>query len=196
MGRRAKFTEDDFLDAALRLVASGGVRAATVSAITSTLGAPSGSVYHRFASMELLLATLWIRSVRRYHVGLIAALDADDTIAAALHMVRWSREHLDEATVLLLYRAEELAATWPDELGEQLDTLNSAAIAASIAHGERRYRRSDKAFRERLALAIADIPFAVCRRHLVHGNPPPPDADDVVADLCQHLLGSIPQEDT
>lgn len=196
MGRRAKFTEDDFLDAALHLVALGGTRAVTVSAITALLGAPSGSVYHRFASMELLLARLWIRSVRSYQDGLLDALAADDTTAAALHMVRWSRGHTDEATVLLLYRKEELAAHWPDELGAELDTLNSAAIAASVAHGERRYGRTDREFRERLALAIADLPFAVCRRHLVQGKPPPPEVDDMVADLCNHLLVSAPQEKT
>src|ERR671918_929405 len=128
MARPAKFTSTDILDAAARLIAEGGPRLATVNTIASDLGAPTGSIYHRFASRELLLARLWIRTIRRAQGGFLEALAIPDLYeaarTAATHIPRWSREHLDDARVLLLYRRADLAARWPEELGEELASLN------------------------------------------------------------------------
>jgi AcrR family transcriptional regulator len=114
MGRPAKFDSEQMLDAAAGLVARGGPSRATVAAIAEQLEAPSGSIYHRFESRDLLLARLWIRTARRAQEGFVATLDgpdlADAARQAALHIPRWARSHLDEATVLLLYRREDLAA--------------------------------------------------------------------------------------
>ena len=59
------------MDAAMRLVAEGGPNAATVAGIAGALGAPVGSIYHRFKSRDLLLARLWIRTVKRFQVGFL-----------------------------------------------------------------------------------------------------------------------------
>jgi AcrR family transcriptional regulator len=119
--RPAKFDEDQILDAALRLVADGGPNAATIAAIADALGALVGSIYHLFRSRDLLLAKLWIRTVKRFQAGFLRALEADDldaaALGAALHNLEWTREHPDEARVLLLYRREDLAERWPEELG-------------------------------------------------------------------------------
>lgn len=81
-------------------------------------GAPSGSVYHRFGSRDLLLAKLWVRTVTRFQAGFLSALDDDDldeaAIGAALHVVRWAREHPHESTVLLMHRRSQLATDWPE----------------------------------------------------------------------------------
>lgn len=192
MARPAKFTEDQILDAALQLVAAGGPRSATMAAIAAAVGAPVGSLYHRFPSRELLLARLWIRTVHRFQHGFIEALAGADVDAAAvdaaLHAVTWSREHLAEARVLLLHRREELAARWPDELGDELARLNDGARAAMREHARRRFGSDDEVHLQRLAFALADLPYAAMRRYLAAGEPPPASVDRLVVTTCRCVL--------
>jgi AcrR family transcriptional regulator len=63
MGRRALYSADQILDAARDLAAQSGPAAVTIAALGSALGgAPSGSLYHRFASRNELLGRLWLRT--------------------------------------------------------------------------------------------------------------------------------------
>lgn len=193
MPRPAKFTEGQMLDAALRLVAEGGPGAATIAGIAGLLGAPVGSIYHRFASRDLLLARLWIRTVKGFQKGFIRALEADDldeaALAAALYNVDWTREHLQEARVLLLYRREELAERWPEELGEELAGINADVEAAVMNHADRRYGEGvDAAAVRRVVFVLVDVPYAVGRRHLINGEPPPPLADELVTETLRCVL--------
>jgi AcrR family transcriptional regulator len=193
MGRPAKFTSSDILDAAARLIARGGPRLATVQTIAEDLGAPSGSIYHRFASRELLLARLWIRTIRRFQTGFLEALTIEDldqaARAAATHTPRWSREHLDEARVLLLYRRADLAARWPDELGEELADLNVDVGQALRDYTRRRFERVTDAGLERVTFALVGVPYGAVHGHLLSGEPPPPSVDDLVAQVCTCILG-------
>src|SRR4051812_17136650 len=95
------------LHALLALAAERGPAAVTVGAITARLKAPTGSFYHRFVSRNALLGALWLRTVLDFQAGAIAALDAGDGLAAALHTPAWSREHLDAARLLLLYDRDD-----------------------------------------------------------------------------------------
>ncbi|RFS82167.1 TetR/AcrR family transcriptional regulator [Actinomadura spongiicola] len=183
MGRPAKFSRDQILDAALAITAETGPGAVTISAIARRLGAPSGSLYHRFPSRDLLLATLWTRTVRRFQEGFAAALDDDDPETAALHTPRWCRRHMDEAAVLLLYRRQDLAASWPAELTEDLNTRATDALTAFAA-------RHPDIDRERLVFATVDVPYGAVRRHLADGRPPPPQVDDLITTTCQAVLGT------
>ena len=72
MGRPPKFTEDALLDAALTIVAQDGA-AATTAAIATAAGAKPGSLYYRFPNREVLLLTLWVRSIRRFQAVFLAA---------------------------------------------------------------------------------------------------------------------------
>ena len=184
MGRPAKFDEGRILDAALAITAESGPGAATIGAIAKRLGAPSGSLYHRFGSRDLLLASLWTRTVRRFQGGYIDALGREDAEAAALHTPRWCREHLDEATVLLLYRRQDVAATWPAELAGDLGTLNAAVARALDGFVARR----PGVDRERLVFATVDVPYGAVRRYLLDGCPPPPLVDDLITTSCRAVL--------
>ncbi|MBA2534803.1 MAG: TetR/AcrR family transcriptional regulator [Rubrobacter sp.] len=193
MPRPAKFTEGQILDAALRLVAEGGPGAATIAGIAGLLGAPVGSIYHRFTSRDFLLARLWIRTIKGFQKGFIEALEADDldeaAFGAALYNVDWTREHLQEARVLLLYRREELAERWPEELGEELATINADVEAAVMNHAIRRYGKEvDAAALRRVVFALVDVPYAVGRRHLINGEPPPPLANELVTETLWCVL--------
>src|SRR5438045_4675460 len=111
---RPKFASSDFLDAALAIAAESGPPAVTVGAITDRLGAPVGSFYHRFASRDVLLGELWLRTVLDFQQGIGAALDAGNGLGAALHTPAWVRGHLDEARLLLLYHRDDFGqGGWP-----------------------------------------------------------------------------------
>lgn len=193
MSRPTKFSEEQILDAALELVAAGGPKAATVAALSAQLDAPVGSIYHRFKSHDLLLARLWLRTVKRFQAGYLKALRSQDLDAAALtaaaHVVRWTREHPGEARLLLLYRREDLAARWPQELGEELATLNEEVASALRDQARRRFGDGDDGL-ARVVLALVDLPNAAGRRYLVAGAALPPSLEELVQQACRCLLGS------
>ncbi|MGG7382453.1 TetR/AcrR family transcriptional regulator, partial [Escherichia coli] len=72
------------LDAALEQVLDRGARATTIDAIAEASGAPKGSLYHRFQSLNDLLAEMWIRAVHRAQESFLAALDNPDPVEAVL----------------------------------------------------------------------------------------------------------------
>src|SRR2546426_950506 len=114
---RPKYDDGDFLNAALAIAAERGPAAATVGSIAARLKAPVGSFYHRFASRDVLLGELWLRTVVDFHQGIAAALDAGDGLRAALHTPAWVRGHLDEARLLLLYHRDDFVhGPWPEAL--------------------------------------------------------------------------------
>src|SRR5450631_2184054 len=100
---RVSFSRADFLGAARALAAAGGPAAVTVGSVTERLGAPSGSFYYRFASRDVLLAELWLATALAFQEGFVAAINAGDGLAAALHMPAWVRRNPDDARLLLLY---------------------------------------------------------------------------------------------
>jgi hypothetical protein len=139
------------------------------------------------------LARLWLRTARRAQEGFIAALSQDDiqkaAVDAALQVPRWSRSNLDDACVLILYRREQLAKQWPDELGQDLKTLNAPLKAATRSYIRRRFGSVTKANIDVTAFALVDVPLGAVRRFLVTGKPPPLAVDDLVARTCRCILG-------
>jgi AcrR family transcriptional regulator len=183
MARPAKFTDDEILDAALRQVTDGA--GATVAGIAAAVGAPTGSIYHRFPSRDVLVARLWLRTVAQFQDGLVAVLAEQDPADAGRHAVRyfleWTRDHPVEAQLLLLHRRDDLLADgWPDEVRER-----AAAVAEQFDDALRDYTRRrlgslSQDAQQRAAFAVVDIPFAAVRRHLAAGEAPPPMLDDLV----------------
>ena len=192
MGRPAKFSADSILDATADVIARDGPGRATVSSIAQELGAPSGSIYHRFESRDLILARLWVRTVRRHQAGFIAALaqlDLDDAARdAVLHIPRWSRDHFNEAVVLVLYRREDLAERWPDELGPELHGLNDGLLDAARDYARRRYGTAARATMEAVGFALFDVPYAAVRRHLAAGHAPPDHLDALILTAASAVL--------
>src|SRR5260370_22050410 len=80
-------------------------------------GSADGSFYYRFASRDALLGELWLATVLAYQEGFVAAVEAGDGLAAALHTPAWTRLHLDDACLLLLYsRHDFVQGDWPAPL--------------------------------------------------------------------------------
>ncbi|MFF8264165.1 helix-turn-helix domain-containing protein [Streptomyces virginiae] len=69
MARPPRFDTGQLLDAAVRLAAVGGPASVTMSAVAQAVGAPSGTVYHRFTGRTALLAEVWLCTVERFQEG-------------------------------------------------------------------------------------------------------------------------------
>ena len=114
MSRRAKFSDLQILDAAATLVAADGPRAATIGAIGVMLDAPSGSIYHRFASRDALLGRLWLSKARAFQTRFVESLADTDPVAAALaaalSLPRSVRADMAGARIMLLHRRDDFRA--------------------------------------------------------------------------------------
>lgn len=179
--RPALFDHADFLAAARDMIVERGPAAVTVGAVVARLKAPTGSFYHRFASRDMLLAELWLKTVLAYHAGFMAAIDAGKGLAAALHTARWARANLDDACLLLLYsRHDFVQGEWPEALkrgvGEQarriIDCFERFARDSLGGAGPEQVRMAQ--------FALIDAPVASVRPHLQRREPPPPVVDDLI----------------
>ncbi|MET9377527.1 TetR/AcrR family transcriptional regulator [Streptomyces sp. NPDC003035] len=191
MARPPRFDTDQILDAAVRLSAAGpgGV---TMSAVAQAIGAPSGSMYHRFPGRSALLAEVWLRTVERFQQGYFDALHSDTdprraARAAARHVVAWSRGHTREAS-LLLYGAEEFGRSdWSPEHRERADRGNRR-VFGSLADLAAALGSTGPQDQERITLAVVELPLSLVRRHLRAGDTLPPYAEDLAEQCAAALL--------
>ncbi|RFU41970.1 TetR/AcrR family transcriptional regulator [Actinomadura logoneensis] len=190
MGRPPRHDRDRLLDAAVDLVSEGGPSDVTVAAVARAAGAPSGSVYHRFPSAAALLAAVWLRTVERFQAGFVAAASAEPAeraaVAAARHVVAWSRAHPREARVLQYGPRDFGQADWPDADRELLATANGRVREVVVGLAARLGRPDDLG---RVVLALVDVPQSLVQRHLREGTPIPESAEDLVAEAATVLLG-------
>jgi AcrR family transcriptional regulator len=179
---RAKFDQSDFLAAALAIVAEHGPSAVTVASISDRLKSPTGSFYHRFASRNVLLGVLWLRTVLDFQQGISAAIDAGDGLQAALHTPAWVRGHLDEARLLLLYHRDDfMHGEWPEELRERVADLTRDMERRSVRCARLLFG-SAGAEENRLAqFLLREVPVAAVRPHLLRGERPPPLVDRLIS---------------
>jgi AcrR family transcriptional regulator len=181
MGRPI-FDNAGFLAAARALACERGPSAVTVDAVTQRLKAPKGSFYHRFASRDALLGELWLKTVLAYQEGFVAAIDAGDGLAAALHTPRWARLHLDDARLLLLYsRHDFVQGDWPAALkrGVRDQAQRFEACLANFARAA--FGRAGPANLQRAAFVLAGVPLAAVKPHLERREPPPLLVDELIA---------------
>lgn len=195
MARPAKYTEDEILDRSRDLVLESGPSGLTVPAVAELLAAPSGSIYYRFAGRDTLAAALWLRSVRRFQSGFLAALDQEDplnaALDAALHVVHWSGTNLDDARLLLLFRGRDLVRDgWPANL-----RADHSGLQRRLEHGieklQAAFGAEDRESRHRVSYAVVDVPYAAVRPSLIAGRPPPDSTVTLVAETVAHVLGPL-----
>lgn len=157
---------------------TGGARSATVDAIAAESGAPKGSIYHRFASVDEVLTEMWIRGVRRSQETFMEALRDPEPLTAALAGGRAihdfaSREPAD-ARLLAAMRREDLVQTVSNpRLMRELERLNRPVEVALRDLAQRLFGRASRAAVEATVLAAVDIPQGAIRRHLAADTPLP-----------------------
>lgn len=197
MGRPATHSDQKFIDAAIGLFAAGGARAVTMMAVARSVGAPSGSIYHRFPDRPALLAAVWLRTVRRFQEAYREVLGPDptpgDAVEATAWVVDWCRANLPEAMVLQAGSRTFDRGDWPDEPLAELADLD-AATQRTITSTVRAVAAHTGRPRDQVAFAVLDLPLAAVRRHLVAGEPPPPQTTRLVRALAERLMLPEPTE--
>ena len=174
MARPAKFTVDQILDAA-RDAAVEHWRETTIAHVAQGVGAPVGSIYHRFPSRDALFGALWARSIRRFHEGLLVAAEIEDPRASlaamARHIPQFCRENPGDAKAMTLYRLPDLLEKVPAEQRDELGAINDEVNATLRGVTARRYERITER-RYRLALVgTRQCPYGLVRP-LIGGDIP------------------------
>jgi AcrR family transcriptional regulator len=182
--RPARYSVDELLDAAADLLAADGPVAVTMSAVARAVGAPSGSMYHRFPTRAALCGELWTRTEERFQRGFAEALGTSDDatarcVAGARFTVQWCRERPAEAQVLLTGADALCRADWPAPLKARRDRVRNAT---------RRLLAGLDADADRVHAAVVDVPYAVVRRHLVARQTIPESAEQIVRDCAVALI--------
>jgi len=166
---------DTMLDAARDLLLADGSRSATIEAIASASGAPTGSIYHRFGSRDELIARLWMRAVYRSQASFVAALERQDprdaALAAAMSIVEFCEENPADARLLASFRREDLVrSTASGPLIDELHELNRPVERAVADLARRIYGKRTRAALNRTLLAVFDLPYGAARRYLIAGQ--------------------------
>jgi AcrR family transcriptional regulator len=134
----------DLLTAALEVFDRDGFEGATVATIRERAGASNGSFFHFFSSKRELAGTLFLDMLRRYHLAMLAAIDAP--LGAEEGIARLIRTHLEwvvnnrrEANYLFEISRSE----WAQDVREARSAQNSTLMegietwrAPLVADGE------------------------------------------------------------
>jgi AcrR family transcriptional regulator len=190
MGRTAHFNNEQFVDAALRIAAGQGPAAMTIAGVAREVGAPVGSVYHRFLSRHMLLAEVWLKVVSSFQEAFLQALKKGKGLDAALHTLRWVRQYPAEARILLLYRREELAGgDWQDELKERALRIKCALDDGINDYARRAFGKAGREEINRTVYALIDVPYAAVIRYIRQGVKPPKEVDDYIRQTYSAIMG-------
>jgi AcrR family transcriptional regulator len=184
---------DAILDGARGVVLEQGLGAATIAAIAESSGAPVGSIYHRFGSVDDLLAQMWIRAVRRSQVRFAAAAEELDpteaAVGAALSVYDFCVEHPADGRLLLSYRPEDLAGGRIDpKQRAELARLNEPVEAVVKDLARRIYGRVSRQSLDRVLMAVFDVPQGAVRRPLTNGETLSPQRRDAVEAAARAVL--------
>ena len=191
MGRPPKFSIDELLDVAGTLLVEGGPTALTAAAVARAAGAPSGSVYHRFATRDELAASLWMRTVERFDAEVVSMLvrpgdPVELAVAAALATVDWCETNPVDAFVLTMFRRADLVSDdLPIELAERAHRLGERQRESVAALASRLGRPA-----ELVSFAVAGIPLAAIRRHVEDRSAIPTWVRDAVARSVRAALAA------
>lgn len=183
MGRKSRYDKEQFVKGALKLLAKSGPAGVTMNALAQEIGAPIGSVYHRFVSRDVLLAELWLQVVESFQREFLSALEGDDGLEAALHTPRWVRKHPKEGRVLLLHRRDDLSrGKWPDDIQSRAIKLVEELNTGIRLFVRKKFGRISKRNLERTVFVLVDVPHAAVRRYLEADVVPPEIVDELIRD--------------
>jgi AcrR family transcriptional regulator len=178
MGRPQLHEPDAILDAARTVVSERGVRAATIGAIARASDAPTGSIYHRFGSLQELLARTWIRAVRRSQDASLLVIDGPDptatVVAAALGTYDFCARHPADAMLLTLFRREDFtSAELPADVRGEIETINTALLDTVGDIAFRLFGSHRRIGADVVVAAAVDLPYGLARPYLQSGRRPP-----------------------
>jgi AcrR family transcriptional regulator len=193
-----KHETDVILDAARALVLDGGPRAASVAAIAKSSGAPAGTLYHRFGNRNGILTAAWLRALERFQARAMASgtnpatdTPAETAVAMAVACISFTRELPEDARLLLTIRPGDLLDGGPDTAFQETLAAMNAPLNERIGTLARQlYGSSDQRSVDAVVRAVADLPYAVVRRH-AHDEPMPSWLQADVAASVRAVLESF-----
>jgi AcrR family transcriptional regulator len=189
-----KHETDVILDATRALVLAGGPRAASVAAIAKASGAPAGTLYHRFGNRDGVVTAAWLRALERFQARAMAPqaeTAADTAVAMAVAAISFARELPEDARLLLTIRTGDLLDGQPaPAFHKTLAAMNAPLVERVHELAERLYGSGDPRAVDALNRAVADLPYAVVRRH-AHDDPMPSWLEADVAASARAVLGGF-----
>jgi AcrR family transcriptional regulator len=189
-----KHGTDVILDATRDLVLAHGPRAASVAAIAKASGAPAGTLYHRFGNRDGVVTAAWLRALDRFQSRALAAqagTPLETATAMAVAAISFARELPDDARLLLTIRPGDLRDGQPDaEFNQTLAGMNAPLIERVRELAENLYGSSDARAVDAVSRAVADLPYAVVRRH-AHDDAIPEWLESDVAAAARAVLQSF-----
>jgi AcrR family transcriptional regulator len=189
-----KHETDVILDATRALVLRHGPRAASVAAIAKASGAPAGTLYHRFGNRDGVVTAAWLRALERFQSRALAAggdTPVDTATAMAAAAISFARELPDDARLLLTIRPDDLRDGQPDAAFRQTVVAMNAPLTERVRElAERLYGSSDPRALDAVNRAVADLPYAVVRRH-ARDAPMPSWLESDVAASARAVLESF-----
>jgi AcrR family transcriptional regulator len=192
MARPPLFDTEQLLDAAVRLAAAHGPAGVTMSAVAKEVGAPSGSVYHRFPGRDALLAEVWLRTVERFQAGYLLALESDrDPVrraaAAVREVVVWSRANPGEAALLLHGAGAFAQHDWPSQY-EIRATRGERTVRKALGTLMKELGISGPDAVDLITLVMVELPLSVVRPYIRAGKTLPPHAEKLAGESATALL--------
>ncbi len=193
MGRPRQYDEAQILEGAKRISAESGPQKLTIAAVAERAGVPVGSIYHRYASRDEILAAVWLDFVEGFQARWLAEIEGADVVTAGLAAVRfacdWVRRHPCEARLMLLHRREDFASErWPASYRRRAEALARRAEAGVRQYAMRLTGRAGTAQVRAVRFALVDLPTAALKRDTEVGVPPSEDVERLVLDTCAYAL--------
>lgn len=198
MARTQKFQSEQMLEATRELAVRFGPAEVTIAKIAAALGAPTGSIYHRFASRDELLGQVWLNTAARYQADYHAVLSQGEPIVAAFASVQFvlerARQNPDESRLLMLHRREDfLDQAWPRPMQEAGRALEADARRQFLDFGKRLLLlgASDATAMAGLRYALIDLPLAAILPALRRGKTPSREHDHWVIAAVRAVLAEL-----
>ncbi len=194
MGRPARHAEATILECAKQLSAEVGPQNLTIAAVAERAGAPVGSIYHRYASRDEILATVWLDLVEEFQGRFLAPLTGDaDPVEAGLASVsftyRWVRRHPCEARLMLVHRREDFASErWSKLHRQRAQRLTAQALESLRRYASRLLGRAGAAELRSVRFILIDLPTAALKRDIEAGVAPSKVVEALLLDTCGYAL--------
>lgn len=176
MPRPRRYEPDHVLDAVESLAVSSGPAAVTIRAISATVGASNGALYHTFRSRAGLLAQAWLRAGRRFLDAQTALVEqalaapgqqagVEAVAAAADAPAAFAEQHPNSCLLLLtMPRDELLDPDLPDEIATEIRELEAKLVSLMIRLARSVWDRKDAAAVDTITMCIVDLPTAILLR--------------------------------
>ncbi len=188
MGRKAYFQHEEFIEAAIQIIAEGGPGALTIAALAKRINAPVGSVYHRFPSRDAVLAELWLNIIESFQSKFLIKLQ-EGGLQATLSTLQWVRLYPNEARIMLLHRIEDLTSDkWPKDMQKHARRLAKELHDGMLAFTKKQFGSVTKENIERVTFALYDAPIGIIRRYLRDNKIPPASVNKLIRETYEAVI--------